>query len=440
LAEAATKEQQDKLVELLKTNKIRTILSPQSEYIADITGTSSPGINEKGPNGPPHKNVAAFMILLAEKHPGYVISSLGNNTHSNSGGWHNTKPLLAFDVADVNTGAGNIDNATSEQLAPFLKTMDESNLTLQLLVNPINYAKTKKAAGKLNVGLENGPNHFHISVAKDSIAGGGSTGGIGDCTYTDTNLPSRQDGQNIKDRLNKKSLTDTEWNLIQDKIKSGLSAEEFLKIGDNATLDSSQNKLLMFNSQVATDRAYNLAATAGYKNRKIANQADLNGGADGQALDKAASAAFKELVVAARKDGYTIEQKAGYRSPEYQRDTLFQVTFQRLCNETINANCSSADIASGKYDNLLTQRLTKSSLPYLSKHHTGLAIDVNQSGVEQLEQIASTELFKWMKDDNYFNLKRFGFIPSYPEGGTNMGPFPEPWEILYVGKDPLFNK
>ncbi|MGL4757702.1 MAG: D-alanyl-D-alanine carboxypeptidase family protein, partial [Patescibacteria group bacterium] len=72
-----------------------------------------------------------------------------------------------------------------------------------------------------------------------------------------------------------------------------------------------------------------------------------------------------------------------------------------------------------------------------SKHHTGLAADINESKDVELETITSTKLYKYMKEDNYLNLKRFGFIPSYPEGGNNMGPFPEAWEILYVGPETL---
>ena len=37
--------------------------------------------------------------------------------------------------------------------------------------------------------------------------------------------------------------------------------------------------------------------------------------------------------------------------------------------------------------------------------------------------------------DNFYNAKRFGFIPSYPDDLNAQGPNPEPWEFVWVGVD-----
>jgi LAS superfamily LD-carboxypeptidase LdcB len=38
-----------------------------------------------------------------------------------------------------------------------------------------------------------------------------------------------------------------------------------------------------------------------------------------------------------------------------------------------------------------------------------------------------------MSKDNYLQAKKYGWIPSYPEGAQQQGPEPEAWEYVWVG-------
>ena len=39
----------------------------------------------------------------------------------------------------------------------------------------------------------------------------------------------------------------------------------------------------------------------------------------------------------------------------------------------------------------------------------------------------------WLSKNNYYNAKRFGFIPSYPPDGAGQDPDSEAWEYVFVG-------
>ena len=97
---------------------------------------------------------------------------------------------------------------------------------------------------------------------------------------------------------------------------------------------------------------------------------------------------------------------------------------------------SLVQIANGEADAAINQILNFYSIPGYSKHHTGYAIDIEDSG-SGLDGFATTKGFAWISANNYENAKRFGFIPSYPDGATNQGPVPEPWEYVWVGRDNL---
>jgi LAS superfamily LD-carboxypeptidase LdcB len=419
-------EERAKLTELFKSGKLNYELSPLSAYLADLSN----------PSQPLHSNTGKTLIALAEKFPGITVNALGNNTHSNSGGSHNKPVILAIDIGSLSTPYVDIEKQESkEKVQEFINFMDNTKVVKAYGVYP---SQIPEISTKTEV-FPDGQGHIHMSLLSTAGFNGAASNSssLADCTFTESDLNDRQDGQDITKRLNKKSLTDTQWKELQLIYGKKLVDSQFLELSDAATKSSETKQLKMFNSQEATDRMYKIALELGYKYRNVVNEAELDVIGE-KGMVKEAKLALKDFMAAANKDGYKGELVSSYRSPQEQK-LLFEGKFQSACVAAIGAQCTAEGIASGKHDDILRARLSKSSLPYLSKHHTGLAADINQVGVIELENISNTELFKYIQDDNYFNLKRWGFVPSYPEGGKDMGPFPEKWEIVYVGKKKMQN-
>lgn len=93
------------------------------------------------------------------------------------------------------------------------------------------------------------------------------------------------------------------------------------------------------------------------------------------------------------------------------------------------------DILTGIYDEKIDKVLTLSALPGFSKHHSGFAVDFGCGNDYLVYSFAETECYEWMSDNNFENIKKHGFIPSYPDGVEKQGPNPEPWEYVWVGVD-----
>jgi LAS superfamily LD-carboxypeptidase LdcB len=189
----------------------------------------------------------------------------------------------------------------------------------------------------------------------------------------------------------------------------------------------------LFNSSSATEHIYQLALDTNYKFRNRAGSEELDGTGK-YAMKKDAKKALRELVDAAIKDKVDPVQLISYQSPEDDRKT-FESEVQKICNSKFKQNCTAEDLSTKKYDEILNQVLTSNNVPNMSIHSTGLAVDVSQKGAETIPQFKATNFYKWMKEDNYFNIKRFGFFPNFPEGVTQVEPFVEDWQIYFVGKE-----
>lgn len=134
---------------------------------------------------------------------------------------------------------------------------------------------------------------------------------------------------------------------------------------------------------------------------------------DGQLLQPEAAAAWEQLKAAAGAEGHHLRLVAGFRDIDTQR-SLF---LRRL---------------GGRSDAAVEATLRWSAPPGYSKHHTGYAIDITERG-SRAGRFASSAAYAWMAGNDYFNAKRFGFLPSYPPDIVLAGPEPEAWEWLYVG-------
>lgn len=142
---------------------------------------------------------------------------------------------------------------------------------------------------------------------------------------------------------------------------------------------------------------------------------------DGWPVQEPVVAAWEALQAAAAADGVSLVLKSGYRPVDSQRVTFLG-----------HLELSPATILSGTADAHIDYVLSFSAPPGYSKHHTGYAVDVAQ-GDERFAQFHTTATFAWMSADDYANVRRHGFMPSYPPGVEAQGPNAESWEYVWVG-------
>jgi LAS superfamily LD-carboxypeptidase LdcB len=158
-------------------------------------------------------------------------------------------------------------------------------------------------------------------------------------------------------------------------------------------------------------RIWAMAFQRGYVLRPVAS--GVLAIVDGIQMQPEAAAAWKQLKSAARDAGLPFIVLSAYRSPERQRN-LFNSKLAGTSDDAINA------------------ALRWYSLPGTSKHHSGYALDfIYPDGT--FGEFRQTAGYAWLEKDNFYNAKRFGFIPSYPDDVSAQGPNPEPWEFVWVG-------
>jgi hypothetical protein len=196
-----------------------------------------------------------------------------------------------------------------------------------------------------------------------------------------------------------------------------LTPDQMLEMFDGAELDGVRTRSLypwITGNIAADEQIYELAERQGYK---------LRGGYGGPRVEvagvplhPAAAAAFEGLMAAAQLDGVTLTPNFGLRTVDHQR-LLFRA---RL-------HASAERIAAGDADATVIATMELVAPPGFSKHHTGYTIDLSTS-----------DGYRWLTQDNYINVKDFGWLPSYPTGATSeYGPNPEIWEFVYVGVETI---
>ncbi len=195
------------------------------------------------------------------------------------------------------------------------------------------------------------------------------------------------------------------------------TGDQFKALYDHAVdsvlpnLDPPVGRLPVTGDEDLDDRIWDIALVRGYVMRPVAGE-DL-GGADGVPMQPQAAAAWTELKQAAREAGFGFVVSSAYRSPASQ-GTQFNSKLRGTSDDAIDA------------------ALTWYSIPGTSKHHSGYALDFRyQDGT--FGEFRDTPDYAWLAADNFYNAKRFGFIPSYPDDVADQGPNPEPWEFVWVG-------
>ena len=166
-----------------------------------------------------------------------------------------------------------------------------------------------------------------------------------------------------------------------------------------------------------TDRLWRQIATGrGYQRRPLVADVDQlkTISQSRHRLQPQAAVDFETMQQAARAAGHPLTLSSAYRDHDYQAKLFLRLLDQPYREEEID------------------RRLRRSALPGYSKHHTGYVVDLAE-GDYILEQFVESGSYQWLADDGFANARRWGWIPSYPAGGTPQGPEPEPWELIWVG-------
>lgn len=182
----------------------------------------------------------------------------------------------------------------------------------------------------------------------------------------------------------------------------------------------------------ADKRIRELAEARGYKLTSIPagaivkiNEPRLDGD---DLLQPLAATSWQKLKEAAKKENIPLALISAYRSPEYQKNLFTSRLFAK--------GVTVRDITTNAADAAINQTLSQAAVPGYSRHHTGYTVDLwceDGSG-----QFVYSSCFRWIKANNYQKAKESGWIPSYPEGASEQGPEPEPWEYVWVGTDALY--
>lgn len=168
----------------------------------------------------------------------------------------------------------------------------------------------------------------------------------------------------------------------------------------------------------------NLAEARGYIKRSAPVANSFKSIGTEMLLQERAAQPWLDLQSAGKQDGQLLTLTAAYRSADEQK----QIFLERMGKLTL------AQIPTGAYDGRIGQVLSLTALPGYSRHHTGYTIDVACDN-DPYVVFDKSDCFTWLSQDNYKNTKRFGWIPSYPEGVGKQGPEPESWEYVWVGLD-----
>lgn len=129
-------------------------------------------------------------------------------------------------------------------------------------------------------------------------------------------------------------------------------------------------------------------------------------------LREEAAIQAEKMFQAAKKEGFDLIAKSGYRSYQTQA-RLYQKYVQNYGTDYANQ---------------------VSAKPGHSEHQTGLALDITTQSMnyELHQSFANTPEGKWLKN----HAPQYGFILRYPKGReSETGYIYEPWHFRYVGTE-----
>jgi len=130
---------------------------------------------------------------------------------------------------------------------------------------------------------------------------------------------------------------------------------------------------------------------------------------NGLTINKEAYNAFLNMKNDIEKEGRNIRIISAYRSYEYQ-ENLYNNYLKKDKQEVVDSYSARAGY---------------------SEHHTGLAIDIDNTKLD-FNKFYLTEEFIWMQN----NAHKYGFILRYPQNKEHITGYSyEPWHYRYVGKE-----
>ena len=186
--------------------------------------------------------------------------------------------------------------------------------------------------------------------------------------------------------------------------------------------------LVVYALREANLKVSQIAEKRGYKKRVTAIESGLQS-IGSQKLQLEAREALVQLIQNASKDGIDLSLISGYRSVD---DQIYLFT-------TRLGVSSNADlIASERVDTQIDKVLETTAAPTYSRHHTGYTFDLGCSSID-FTDFKNTNCYEWISKDNFYQAKKLGLIPSYPEGVEKQGPNPEAWEYVWIGTGKLKN-
>jgi LAS superfamily LD-carboxypeptidase LdcB len=220
------------------------------------------------------------------------------------------------------------------------------------------------------------------------------------------------------------------------------SPQEFITVADNTSWHAPLSAKIY--SQITgisdLDRLIvDIAWDRGYRPRQSIDQTTLIGVrtyTQPQSAQLAAEVAqsWIELEQAATAEGIGLQLNSGYRSEMQQRE-LFTSRLRDNSFVVIGRELTSGDVTTQVGQNIVRTTLEMTAPPGYSKHHTGHTIDLGYryNNGQRAGSFEDSPGYAWLSANNYYNAKRFGFVPSYPLGVELIGPEPESWEYVWVG-------
>ena len=234
--------------------------------------------------------------------------------------------------------------------------------------------------------------------------------------------------------LTKKSSYPVVGNLLDFKFFGPADFQKLYETRNYTGLQDGNTVVNITGDVNADNRIRSIAEKRGYKKRPQALSDGLVS-VEGYKLQSKAAEDWKLLKTAAAKDNVKIGLISGYRGYDDQR-SIFTEGLQEEAIKKVGRSFTPAEITSGLADSAINNVLITSSIPGYSKHHTGYTIDaIDISSGKSFTRFSETTSYTWLSENNFYNAKRFGYIPSYPKGGTNFGPDPESWEYIWIGAE-----
>lgn len=206
------------------------------------------------------------------------------------------------------------------------------------------------------------------------------------------------------------------------------TGDEFVELFDeiDARRMDQQYDFYIFGDREVNQYVTTAGEARGYKKRSYANEDELIE-YNSLATFPFVRDAYESLRNEMQQEGISLHVVSGYRDFEDQKE-IFLKQLGTVQPELI---------LTGEYDEELNTVFEKTAPPGYSKHHTGYAVDFGCGDDYVVFKFLETECYQWMSENNFERVKKYGFIPSYPQDVAYQGPNPEPWEYVWVGTEVL---